>query len=331
MVMRRIASAWIALAAAGASGTACNAILGNQAHELASVGTEDGSAAPDGPADPFDGQAEGKAAGALLDANVSPDAADEMDGLSGSSDGAFDSGAGDESAAGDGAFDSGTGDESAAGDGAFDSGAGDESAADAVDSQASPQDAPDEQSVDASDAAVDDATREASDGAPAPDATRDAATCSNDIGSLSNIGTQNFHISFRIVTTQVGWVALVNQRSGCGFGFFWDIRQCAPGRDGCPAADVLIVETDNNDQASYQAIFSKSPVNDGQAHDVVVARTARMLTIQIDGNAPSNATTSVASFGATMPPVQVGKDVCIRVDSTVALTGTLSNLCITSP
>jgi hypothetical protein len=122
MVMRRIAAVWIALVAAGASDTACNAILGNQAHELASSGTEDGSAAPDGPADTFDGPAEGTARGASLDAVASPDAAGEMDGLFGSS------------------------------EGAFDSGAGDGSAADAVDSQASPQDAPDGRSFDASDA-----------------------------------------------------------------------------------------------------------------------------------------------------------------------------------
>jgi len=302
LVTRRIAIVWITLAAAGASDTACNAILGNQAHELARSATEDGSATTDGPADTFDGPAEGKAPGASLDANASPDAAGEMDGLPGSS------------------------------DGAFDSGAGDVSAADAVDSQASPQDAPDGPSFDASDATVDDASREASDGAA--DAMRDAETCANGVSSLSNIGTQDFHISFRILTTQVGWVALLNQRSVCTTGYFWDIRQCTTGKDGCPAEGAISVETDNNDNASYQIFNAKGPINDGKAHEVVVARTTGMLTIQIDGNTLSGAIASVASFGAMMPALQVGKDVCIGAphgDPTVALTGTLSDLCITSP
>lgn len=108
---------------------------------------------------------------------------------------------------------------------------------------------------------------------------------------------------------------------------------CTPGKDACPGAGALIVETDNNDGASYQTTYSKGPVNDGKAHDVVVARTAGKLTIQIDGTL-SSATASVASFGATLPAVQVGKDVCVGApngDPTVALTGTLSDLCITSP
>jgi hypothetical protein len=195
---------------------------------------------------------------------------------------------------------------------------GDSSFAEAGDGQASPQG---------------DAGREASDGGA--DAMRDAATCANGIGSLSNIGTKDFHISFRITTNQSGWVALVNQRSVCYFGFFWDIRLCAPGRagDSCPAAGTVSLETDNNDIASFQDIYSKGSVNDGKAHDVVVARTAGMLTIQIDGTR-SGGTASLASFGANMPAVQIGKDVCIGAangDPTVALTGTLSDQCITSP
>jgi hypothetical protein len=58
-----------------------NAILGNQTRELARTATEDGSAATDGPADTFDGPAEGKAPSASLDANASPDATGQMDGV----------------------------------------------------------------------------------------------------------------------------------------------------------------------------------------------------------------------------------------------------------
>jgi hypothetical protein len=204
----------------------------------------------------------------------------------------------------------------------------DRSSAGAGDGEAGPQDsAAGRQSSDASDATVTDAR--GNDAEAAADATGDAATCPNGIGSLSNVGTRDFHVSFRIVATQTGWVALVNQRSACLYGFFWDIRQCAPGKDGCPAADVLFVETDNGDSASHQSLFSTGTVNDGKPHDVVLVRAAGMLTIRIDST-PSGAIASVASFGNAMPPVEIGQDPCIG-DPTVALTGTLSNLCITSP
>jgi len=299
-VIGRTAIVWSALAAGGVSDAACNAILGNQAHELAHSATEDGSAAMDSPADTFEALAEGRAPSALLDANTSPDAAGEMDGVRG----------------GD--------------DGAFDSGASNESAADTVDSRASPQDSPGERSLEALEATVDAASPHASDGST--DAMRDGATCGNGISSLSNIGTQDFHISFRILTTQRGWVALLNQRSVCATGYFWDIRQCTTGNnDGCPAEGGIFVETDNNSAASFQTNSAKGPINDGKVHEVVVARTAGILTIQIDGSL-SAGIVSVASFGTALPPVQVGKDVCAPPgDPTVALTGTLSDLCITSP
>jgi len=96
-VRDRVAIAWIVLASAGASGAACNAILGNDVHELAGGGT-DGAAGPEaraemassdaskadsaaadamaGAADSsrFDAVEEGEAGVAAPDATTAPDA-----------------------------------------------------------------------------------------------------------------------------------------------------------------------------------------------------------------------------------------------------------------
>jgi hypothetical protein len=166
----------------------------------------------------------------------------------------------------------------------------------------------------------------------AGDAAPDAAACVNGIKDLSNIGTGNFQISFRVATTQIGWVALVNQRSTCYFGVFWDIRMCGAG-GACPNG-ALSVETDDKTSAgpAYQSVHSTVTINDGNPHDVVVARVSGVLTIQIDG-ALSGMGASSASLGA-MPALRIGTDVCGAGSSppTAAFAGTtLSDPCITSP
>jgi hypothetical protein len=164
--------------------------------------------------------------------------------------------------------------------------------------------------------------RDGSDEAPdrAADAGRDAATCVNGIMDLSNVGTGDFHISFRIVTTQPGWAALLNQRSACNFVVFWDIRQA----DG-----NVTIETGAN--TIYQDIRSTTKVNDGGLHDVEVARVSGALTIRIDG-AISGAGPSTASLG-TLAPLRVGSDICGPTNNppTAVQTGTISNVCITKP
>ena len=78
----RTAVAWIALAAAGASEAACNAILGNEAHDLAGGAAEDARVASDASPAPESG---------AVDASL--DGARKTDGRPGRGDGAFDSGA----------------------------------------------------------------------------------------------------------------------------------------------------------------------------------------------------------------------------------------------
>jgi hypothetical protein len=214
----------------------------------------------------------------------------------------------------------------------------DVSSDDAGESEATAEDAPDAQTSDAADAAVDQANRGASDGAAdAPrdaseDAARDAAACANGNRSLSNIGTQDFHISFRVTTKQTGWMALVSQRSQCYLGVFWDIRQCGAGAY-CPVDGELFVETEGDpNSSSYRSVRSTGRINDGTPHDIEVARVSGALTIRIDGTL-SGMGASPASLG-TMPMLQIGTDACATGNPATAAfaAGTiLSDLCVTSP
>ena len=229
-------------------------------------------------------------------------------------------------------------------------GSEDISSGDAGESEAAANDAPDVQTLDAGiaeasgdsaddaaeaarDAASDDAAKAARDAASdnAAEAGRDAAACANGVTSISNIGTNDFHISFRITTSQKGWVALVNQRAMCYTGVYWDIRQCAAG-PFCQVDNGLFVETEGAANGSYQNVRSAGTINDGNPHDIEVARVAGMLTIRIDG-ASSGMGPSTASLGA-MAAVRTGTDACAMAappTADFAAGTTLSNLCITSP
>lgn len=115
---------------------------------------------------------------------------------------------------------------------------------------------------------------------------------------LKQTGSGDFNISFHVVTKQTGLVALLNQRSFCSRGVFWDVRQSVTG--------VLIIEVD--DGTAYLDLKSTVPINDGRPHDVVIARVAGELTIWTDGVATGHGS-SKASLGA-LPPLRVGSDVC---------------------
>src|SRR5258708_3656142 len=142
------------------------------------------------------------------------------------------------------------------------------------------------------------------------------------VGDLSNIGTRDFRISFSLTTSQGSEGALVNQRSTCSFGMFWDIRLLN---------GALFIETDDG-QNYMQLTTSGRVVNDGQAHAVLVRRTSASVTVQIDGAAAGTGV-SQASF-ARLPPVVSGMDPCqvgLMKDNTAAFKGTLTNLCVSAP
>jgi concanavalin A-like lectin/glucanase superfamily protein len=152
--------------------------------------------------------------------------------------------------------------------------------------------------------------------AGAADAAKDAATCT---GDLSNIGTNDFDISFTVTSVQGGLVALVSQRTNCGPSVFWDIRM----KDG-----FILMEVD--DVASYTAITSAgTQVDDGAAHHVSVRRSTETLTVYVNGIA-SGSMSAPQSIGQ-LAPVTIGTDPCVDSGTTAALVGTIATLCITSP
>ena len=153
------------------------------------------------------------------------------------------------------------------------------------------------------------------------DAPRDVVTCPGGTVDLSSVGAGNFSVTFHIVTKQTPWVALLNQRDACTFSTFWDIRQSAAG--------TIFVEIDAGSEASYEKLESTRAINDGNPHDVAVARVAGMLTIRIDG-VPAGQVASSSSLGV-LSPLRVGNDVCVGASDppTVPFTGmTLSGVCI---
>jgi len=160
------------------------------------------------------------------------------------------------------------------------------------------------------------------DATDAGSAPSDAGSCPGGTKDLSNVGTADFKISFRITTKQSGWVAILNQRDICSFGTFWDIRQSGTNK--------LHVEIDDNSSPGYENLESTVAINDGRPHNVSVARVAGKLTIRVDGVAAGEAMFTTA-LGA-LPPLSVGDDICVGTVNnpvTAAFSGTLTDVCIT--
>jgi len=137
------------------------------------------------------------------------------------------------------------------------------------------------------------------------------------VGDLSGISTGSFRISFTVETTQAGLVALLNQRATCILGSsFWDIRL---------SSGVLLVETD--DSQAYTSVTASGPaINDGLPHNVVIERLAGNLVVLVD-SVQVGSETSAANFGR-LPPLVLGSDACDTDGSTIALVGSLTNLCV---
>ena len=160
------------------------------------------------------------------------------------------------------------------------------------------------------------------DAADAGDAPRDAGTCPGGTNDLSDIGTGDFKISFRVVTTKSGWMALLNQRPICSFSTFWDVRQSGANR--------VRIELDDSSSVGYESQESTVAINDGKSHGVSIARVAGTLTIRIDGAAAGEgpSTTSLGSLAA----LRVGDDICastVNDPVTATFSGTLTDVCIT--
>jgi hypothetical protein len=171
------------------------------------------------------------------------------------------------------------------------------------------------------DALDESALAEATGGDVANEAEREGGDGPACVGALSNVGAGDFRIAFSLQTSTSG-AALLNQRSVCNHGALWDVRL-----NGSTAA-ALGVETDDNTR--YTKLSTSTPVDDGVPHDIVIARAAGTLTVQVDGTLVGTAIGSAATttlFGA-LPALQTGTDVCDGVDGTQPLAGTISNVCI---
>jgi hypothetical protein len=175
--------------------------------------------------------------------------------------------------------------------------------------------------------------------APAVDAAPDEPDSPACIGGLSNIGTADFHISFTVKTSQAGFTALVSQRKTCLLGDYWDVRM-ADGHIQVETDDTvganhwtqLCAAVEGGDAGRCTSVAPADlppPVNDGRPHRVVIWRSSGNLQASVDALA-SSAVESPASFGS-LAPVAIGSDPCEGVDGTVAFTGTLTNLCLSSP
>jgi hypothetical protein len=142
-------------------------------------------------------------------------------------------------------------------------------------------------------------------------------------GDLSDIGSGDFEVSFTLQTTQPdGEFALLNQRSVCGPGNFWDVRV---------QSGHIIFETDSLTDAAPDddGFIGCTSVTDGQPHTIVIQRIAGLLSLYVDGTLDTSGP-STSSFGP-LPPLATGSDVCVGSDATVAFNGSdgaLTNACV---
>src|SRR5262249_44829739 len=145
-----------------------------------------------------------------------------------------------------------------------------------------------------------------------------SCVCTNCTGDLSYVGTNDFHISFKITTTATVASAVVSQRATCDQAPMWDVRMTAQGQLGVETADG---------GAHYTGFYTIKTVNDGSPHLVALARTAGTLTVSIDG-VVTGSSLSGAGFGV-LPQLATGVDACDGQDGTSALVGTVTDLCVT--
>jgi len=139
-------------------------------------------------------------------------------------------------------------------------------------------------------------------------------------GDLSNIGTGDFRIAFTLTTQTTKREALLNQRSACTVGMFWDLRLA-------PSTGHIQYEIDDGPHDVQGE--GNVAANDGLAHQIVFSRTAGTLTLQVDSATvmTSGGVAPLVSFGS-LPPLRQGTDVCDNLDGTQPLSGTITQVCV---
>ncbi len=141
-------------------------------------------------------------------------------------------------------------------------------------------------------------------------------------GDLSMVGTGEFEVKFTITTSTTASVAAIAQQRGiCDHSYFWDARL---------VNGMLHFEVDDNN-AHYIGCASPVALNDGLPHRVVVRRLADTLSIVVDCGGEMNCP-STTDLSTTLAPLgnQTNNPCIGSIDGTVALDGTVSDVCVRS-
>jgi len=116
-------------------------------------------------------------------------------------------------------------------------------------------------------------------------------------------GPGDFTIDFwlKTVPADVTYGVLSNNRSGCGYGSFYEIRTLSSADLGGGFAGHLLVELDQSDSTNYAAIVSAANINNGGFHHIALVRQGGTVLLYIDGNPDSgNSTPGPVNVGSTL-------------------------------
>lgn len=156
---------------------------------------------------------------------------------------------------------------------------------------------------------------------PAPD-LRPPADLRSCVTTLDGVGTGDFTIEFTVASSAAiaSAMAVIGQRATCDHSVMWDVR--------IVSTNQLFIEFDNSD-APYTAFLTTRTVNDGAPHAVVIARRGGAVSVTIDGFVDTTAVSAAQSFPAgSLAALSLGSDVCQGQDGTVALSGSVNNVCL---
>jgi hypothetical protein len=144
------------------------------------------------------------------------------------------------------------------------------------------------------------------------------------INDLSGVGNANFQlvVTFTMASEPpTGGTALLNQRKTCAGGNFWDLGMNVASN----GTFTVGIQTDDT-SGHYTNLESTSPVVSGGLHTITVTRINGTMSLTTDTVSTVSAT-AMASFGS-LPALAERTSVCIGVDGTKPLMGTIDSVCI---
>jgi hypothetical protein len=145
-----------------------------------------------------------------------------------------------------------------------------------------------------------------------------APTCS---GTLADVGTGDFSIAFTLTTSAAVRSGVISQRSVCMHSKFWDIRigKVTGG------AIAMSIELDDGG-ANYTSFSAPAPLTDGNPHEVKVCRKAGQVYAFADGKLLASVPNQTPF--STLPALATLTTKCTALDGTVALVGTVTDVCV---